>query len=494
MIARFVVGLFVVSMLALPLGAQQPAQDTGAGGAQKARDPELVNIRLLPVAQRLQMARERYRGGKAALDLLDRNKHFRAAIDILDDILKERPAEVEAEVLWGEILLDGNQYNEASEHFSRVVKHLENNNYRANLGLGKIWIANRVYRQAIPKLEIAVANAPEDRKSEALVQLALANRFVGDQRTALEMAKQAKEEAERAIQKVRQRPSTSPIPAMQDRVFAIQLRAEIESYLAGNVSTQDTSRWADARGSASELVDAARELATALQGEPEGLQALDAAYTSALTVLGYGRAGTGYVQNLYELDPKTGKATDRLKVGKEREAARLLMEATEWLREQAEVRRLLARQPMIELVKQACKYELDNIDYRDKLIALHREVGDLLKEFEASKGLVDFVDNAQNAAELRDLPANKAAYDRAKAFVESPENRANYHRLLARKSLRDNDLTAAYAEYQEVLKFVSDDPEATLFIGTNPNSKPPPPAATQPATTASQPASTPTEK
>ena len=96
---------------------------------------------------------------------LRESRHSAEALDLLKNVLKATPNNVEANLLAAEMLMDANDFDLARNYFKQVLDN-EPSNFRANLGTGKIWIANHYWRQAASYLEKAENVAPAENRAE----------------------------------------------------------------------------------------------------------------------------------------------------------------------------------------------------------------------------------------------------------------------------------------------------------------------------------------
>jgi tetratricopeptide (TPR) repeat protein len=129
----------------------------------------------------------------AAAEQLFVNQQVQEAVELLEAALKRDPKNLRAMVMVGEYNEALGDLNPARDKYLQVLR-VEPENLRANLGLGRVFLASPrgdQAEQAIHYLEIAEKVAPPDRRSEALGLLARAYRGAGSRAKAVQMAQAA---------------------------------------------------------------------------------------------------------------------------------------------------------------------------------------------------------------------------------------------------------------------------------------------------------------
>ncbi|MEW6251494.1 MAG: tetratricopeptide repeat protein [Planctomycetota bacterium] len=148
--------------------AQAPPEPTGQqppAGQQPQFTPEQI---LRMATQYVDEARKLKEDGR----FVEAREKFSQAGQGLARLVEAAPTLIEAQVLLGDVLLEVNSYDEARNVFRNVLK-TEPGNFRANLGLGKIYMGNSIWAQAAAYFEAADKVAPPEGRSEAKRLLAL---------------------------------------------------------------------------------------------------------------------------------------------------------------------------------------------------------------------------------------------------------------------------------------------------------------------------------
>jgi tetratricopeptide (TPR) repeat protein len=270
---------------------------------------------------------------------------YREALIALKSALDRDAQNIEAKLLAGETLMDIDNYDDALTTFKDVLA-VEPKNFRANLGIGKIWLANNYWRQALSALEKAADVAPSGRKNEAVRLLAEAYSGSGDRKRA----------TERIDEIVKDDPND---------VEALKLLVRL---------MRDANRYDEAVGRAEQLVAVCDTLFRQAPSDLERVKQLDAAYTLQLSVLGVDNR-EGLVQRYYERDTR-GVPTDKALAGKERDAARVYAKIADVSTKQAAVRQILAYHDALISALEAVKLDAGNVTYLTQLARLYQLIGD----------------------------------------------------------------------------------------------------------------------
>ena len=289
------------------------------------------------IADVLRAAREKYDGGQKA-----------EALDLVRSVLKTAVNNPEANLLAAEMLYDANDYNSARDHFKKVIDS-EPSNFKANLGLGKIWVASRYWRAAMSYLQVAEKVAPEANRAEVKRLLAQTLAAVGQTQKGLEKAEEA-------------------IQADPDNLDALQNLVEIRQSLAA----QDPLQLEPTLAAADKLVQKALQAVERKPWERDVLSRLDKAYDMKSTVL------RTYHNSFYQRDVRKA-AVDRLEPGKGGDAAAVLVRLAETTRAQALLKLILAEHDAIELTRRAVteEYDAKNVKFLESLAASYRQLEEL---------------------------------------------------------------------------------------------------------------------
>ncbi len=282
------------------------------------------------------------------------------AVQTLKTILQTDPANVRANLLMGEILLESNDYNTARDRFKAVL-NVEPSNFRAAFGYGKILIGNRYWRQAASYLETADRVAPEDKRSEAKRLLALAYAGMGETSQALPKAQEA-------------------VHADPESLDALQTLVEIRQ----SVATRDMKQIEPALEDAERLVAKAIERVQAEPADRERLMRLDEAYSLEIDVL------KAHHNSLYQRDFRN-QPTDQLNAGKEAEAAAVLNRMANKVRLQNQLRLALAESDpnLVMLAEKAVEYDPENMKYLEDLLSLYTTIHNRERAIDTARRMLE---------------------------------------------------------------------------------------------------------
>lgn len=300
-------------------------------------------------------------------------KRYEQAQPLVTTILAEDKSNLLALSLSGEIYENLNQ-REAARAAYNAAREIQPNDFRANLGLGRLYVGSNFGRQALHYLEIAEPVCPPERKSELYLLMARAQRAAGSATKALEAIQKAIE-ADR-----------SNYQAWQ---YATLLLTEAEDFDRALVATQQLARLAE--------IELARDL-----GNVEALQRLNTAYEARLSVL------RAYHQRLYERNVD-GSYSDRLIPGTEKSAAAMLQAVIETMVLQAELRRTYAYHQAIPLAEKMVQYDPDNAANWMQLALLYVNTAQNARAAETLRKVLELEpDNAQAREQLERLSAAPA--------------------------------------------------------------------------------------
>lgn len=315
------------------------------------------------------------------------------ALELTQNILERNPNDVGALLLAGELLLERTSqvdFDRARQYF-RQAKEIEPSNFRANLGLGRIWLASRVPRQAAQVLEEAERVAPRDKRSMVKRMLATAYTMMGEYAGAVTKAEEAVQED-------------------PDDLDALRVLAEIRMRTAQN----DSERLQTAIKSADSYVEKATELWREDPAKRERLENLIRAQQVELSAL------RAYHQSLYEVNYR-GDPTDELRAGEEAAAAAVLVRMAEKVRRQSELETLLTEHDVLVMIERAVEYEPKNPAYLEWLATTCERIADRTRAIETWRQLLEVDPNNEKARErLNALGVDTAPTDNAAAST-NPE-------------------------------------------------------------------------
>ena len=270
------------------------------------------------------------------------------ALDIAEKVLDRNPANTQALIVAGDILITSGQganFDKARDYYKRVLD-LEPRNFRANLGTGRIYLGNRTWRQARYFLEQAELVAPDDRQAEVKRLLALVHTGLG--------------EATRAVEKAQ-----AAVQADPNDLDSLQTLVDIRLQIARRDPRQLSPAVADAEAF---VKAAAREVEQA-PWDRTRLTRLAQAYQAQTTVL------RNYHNSLYERDVHN-QPTDQLRDGNEAEAAAVLIRLAEKMRLDAQLRLVLMEHDVIVVLERALEYEPENVRYLETLADGYQRISD----------------------------------------------------------------------------------------------------------------------
>ena len=354
MIARITV-LALAAVVSAALGQGQ----AGAGGAPQAETRPAG----MSVEQMLDLARRMQEAGQ-----------FKDALALLKAVLDQDPVNKEANLLMGEVLLDSgaeSDYDQARLRFKEVLK-VEPSNFRANLGTGKVWLANRLWPQAVKHLETAERVAPDTRRSEAKRLLARAYAGAGDMPRALRTAEEAVDVDPRDLD-------------------ALQTRVEIRLTAASRDAQQLEKALADTEV----FVQRAEQVVEQAPGDVKALDRLNSAYQLTLSAL------RSYHNTFYELDNR-GQPTDRVRSGSEAQVADILLRLVDIHRRQAALRFTLAEHDATVFLERAVEYQPKSIRCLEALADAYARIKDRVRAIEIYRRIIELDPNHAAARQYLD--------------------------------------------------------------------------------------------
>ena len=354
MIARITV-LALAAVVSAALGQGQ----AGAGGAPQAETRPAG----MSVEQMLDLARRMQEAGQ-----------FKDALALLKAVLDLDPVNKETNLLMGEVLLDSgaeSDYDQARLRFKEVLK-VEPSNFRANLGTGKVWLANRLWPQAVKHLETAERVAPDTRRSEAKRLLARAYAGAGDMPRALRTAEEAVDVDPRDLD-------------------ALQTRVEIRLTAASRDAQQLEKALADTEV----FVQRAEQVVEQAPGDVKALDRLNSAYQLTLSAL------RSYHNTFYELDNR-GQPTDRVRSGSEAQVADILLRLVDIHRRQAALRFTLAEHDATVFLERAVEYQPKSIRCLEALAGAYARIKDRVRAIEVYRRIIELDPNHALARQYLD--------------------------------------------------------------------------------------------
>lgn len=326
--------------------------------AQEAAEPPRMSIsEMLMEAERLVAAQQ-----------------YAEAHPYVSAALRQDAGNVQALSLEGEILAQLNQHTLARQSFL-AVREIQPNDFRANFGLGRMYVSSGVFRQALQYLKIAEPVAPPERKAELFVLLARAERGTGT--------------ASRALETVQRAIEADPLSFDAWR-YATMLLVETEDFDRALLATQNLVRIAE-----SEL--------TKDPADRAALERLYLAYDARMAVL------RSYHVRLYDRN-LDGTSSDRLLPGTEKAAASMLQAMVETMVMQAELRRTMAFHEMLTLAQRTVEYDSSNTQYWAQLGLLYVNTAQFDRARAAFERAIELEpQNMQAREQLEQLPGRRAA-------------------------------------------------------------------------------------
>lgn len=367
MVARIANLALFVLIVALPVCAQ-----SGAGTDQEPAGQAGVTLE-----QALDHAQDMLDAGSQDAEFL------KEAVKLTEAVLERDPENINAKLLNGELQLllgevsprDAN-FDLARRHFKSVIDS-EPSNFRANLGYGKVLLANRAWRQASFFLETAEGVAPQKKRAEAKQLLATVYTRLGQSAKAIEKAEEAAQ--------------VDP-----DDLDALQTLVNIRISIAGN----DPRHMEGAMAAAETYVKKSARAVEEAPWERARLERLATAYQLQVAML------STYHNALYVRDVHN-VPTDQLRPGKESDATSVLLLMAEKMRLQAAVRSALIDHDAVMLAERAVEYQPNSVRCLEALATACRRIQDREKAVEAWRRILSVEPN--HAEARRQLTALGAA-------------------------------------------------------------------------------------
>ncbi len=343
MILRFAAAGLALTITFAGLGqmpATQPARLAPAEAAARAPAPQSEP---LSPEQVLEVARAKYQAGQTG-----------EALDMVKRLLEAIPNHIEANLLAAELLIAGNDYSLARTFYLKVLES-EAANFKANLGIGRIWLDAGYWRQALAYLEKAEAVAPESGRAEAKRLLAsnlLQLRRLND-----------------ALNKIQEAIAADPTD-LEARQILVRIRMELARMQA------DVERMrpllSQAREDANKCVQLATTLAEGDPWNPTRLRQLQSAFQLRLEVL------DAYHKSLYERSLH-GETIDRLRPGLGPEAAEALNQIAEYRRQLGLLQIIMVEHDALVYLETAVsdRYDPRNPHHLGNLAATYLQIEDL---------------------------------------------------------------------------------------------------------------------
>ncbi len=312
----------------------------------------------MSVAQILELAKQKYQEALKSRGSDTGNLLLRDAMKLVDAASEREPENTEANLIAGEILMESNQYDSARDRFLNVIR-VEPGNYRANLGCGRIYNGNRMFRQAVQYLEKAERVA-SDKQQILDVKRALATAYAGSG------------DLPKAIAEMDETIKVDPAD-----LESLQTAVEIRTIAAKT----DLRQMDGAVKAADDFVQRCKE---SLEQEPSSLervQRLDRAYDLSQATLR---------ELLYSYFERTlrNEPTDRLLRGMEAQAAAALNRISERLRERAMLRTVLANHEALISAEQAVSYDPRNVKYLENVASLYQAIRNREKAVETCRKIL----------------------------------------------------------------------------------------------------------
>lgn len=254
-------------------------------------------------------------------------KQYETASLYAEKVLARESTNLEGLVLRADLNLEQGNINPARRDYTAVL-NVQKSDFRANFGMGRIWLGNRYYRQAIHFLETAVAVAPPDKKVAATVMLAQAYKSGGSLKQALEAV-------------------TVALQLKPDSIPALDLLA---------VTLADGKDLDRAMDASDKLLAACREEFAREPANSSKVYQLLSANKTRLAVLQSSR------ELLFARDSR-GNLVDQVIPGREREAASVLNQILDILVVQQSLQNTLAYHDMRVMAERMVQYDSENAQY-----------------------------------------------------------------------------------------------------------------------------------
>jgi tetratricopeptide (TPR) repeat protein len=258
-------------------------------------------------------------------------RRYNEAVNVFRLILERDPTNIDALRVLGDIFWETKNAELAKNSWLRV-RELQPNDFIANFGLGRLYLEQGVYRQAMSYLETAesvVPAYPPELEGQVLVGLAQAYRGAGRREQAIETIKRALERAPNSF---------------EAQYVLVMLQTEVA---IREKTGEDFDR---ALVEAQKLVQIAGSDLQAGGTTPERVQTLQLAYQAELQVL------YAFREMLFERNPD-GRLSDRLLPNMEKRLAAIITRIVDVMLRQADLERTMAHFKILELAAAAVKYD-----------------------------------------------------------------------------------------------------------------------------------------
>lgn len=358
MSARLILGIVLLSVLPATVMSQEAPPEAQMPMDARALDQMLDNVQ--------QMLDDEVLVGPA----------LEQALEAVRRVLAEDPQNMKAVLVAADLLLRGGgaqgagDFDRARSYFGKVLE-FEPSNFRANLGMGRVWMANRHWRQAAKYLETAERIAPKELSGEVKQLLASAYAGMGNVSGAVQKAMEATQED-------------------PDNLDALQVLVSIRL----EVGRRDPRELDPAVADAGRYVKMA---AASVEEKPwlhERLIRLEGAYQLELQVL------REYQRSLFERDPHSpGERRDRLQRGREAEAASALLRLAEKVRRHAVLRAALAEHDALMMIEQAVEYEPEDLQCLEAQASAYMRTQNRERAIEVYQRILELHPNHSGARE-----------------------------------------------------------------------------------------------
>ncbi len=365
----------------LVIAVAVPALSQGAPGRDAQTPP---GVETLNPDQAVERARALQQSGQIG-----------EALDLLKGTLKAAPGHVDALLLAAEILMSSNDYDMARDYYKQVLDK-EPSNFKANLGTGKIYLANKSWRQAVSYLEKAENVAPQDSRSEAKRLLAGAYAQTAQLQKGLEKALEA-------------------VQAAPDDLDSLLVLVQVRQAILVRDSKQVEPALADAE---KYVQKSAQALARAPLNR-KALGRLDGAYDILVSKPPEVGILQTYHNSFYQTNYR-GQPTDKLLPGKGADAAAVLMRIADVLRQQALLLLVSAQHDAIVLMETAVKddYDAKNVKYLEQLALSYQQLQDLTARLVGSP-ITDAELRDRAVGVCRQVLALDPTNERARQYLQS---------------------------------------------------------------------------
>jgi tetratricopeptide (TPR) repeat protein len=349
----------------------------------------------LSIEQVLGRVRELHDRAQASRNAQEAEQLMREALGALGAVLQREPANIEANLLTGELSMETNDYDRARTAFKDVLRN-EPSNFRANIGMGRIWITSRYWRQAISFLEAAEKVAPQASLSEVRRLLALALAGSGAMDKALAKVQEAVQGNPRDLDALHTRVLIRMAASKANPEELATALKEDEAYLQQAVDGVRQQPWS--RNTLAQL-SAAYQTLMAPPPDPGVLQL--------------------YHSSLYEQVRK--QPTDKLRPGKGAEAAAILVRMAEVLRQQSLLNLVLQEHDALVLTERAVApdYAPSNVKYQEHLLATYQQLQELTARLVGPDVYKDATLRDRAVTTCRAILALDPQNERARAYLEA---------------------------------------------------------------------------